>query len=1165
MLPTKARWLCFVLDAEADDNEDDGYEEVTKMDAERSFAQQEKQQEKTMIARVMQRLRSPGSTNVTQSEHGYAAQNPNENRTNEETAAEQVYRKKSWVKRKFGNQKMKKSEMDVSQSVDQNNWNVLSDVLQETPQEAVRFQDPPMPGVVGTTNVPNGADALLSPRSDPLFLSSRNNSPFDFDGVLDTMESKIDAHNIVNDVGDDLTTTAGLTDSWLSGLHGTMESLQFPQGSPRRMRTTPRELYRTSEYDNSGTDSGELSSFQGVRTAVSAVQLSPEDNSVKSAETHEVPHDVSPDLEEISYHSPRDHLLHRRQCAFGNQEWTEILKDVAKMDPLPTSNSMQKGGCRLSTDKPKKSIYKPLSTPHGWPTEALDEKEAILDGQDNSAMTEEMPGRDYPSQAKPEDEIWDDVGFEQTPVGVAEGVEKEQSVAMSFSVLSTIGHDLQQSKQLSDVVSSLELPAGQQSLSVQEAVSSQALPKAISEHSILSRKCKEGKPLETETLMSACKETSGSLKEDPNAHRCPQVDTIAGAAAKELCGSPLSPLSGADGHSISPQSAYSCASSVPEDARENMSYLNGVRDSPEIKRDVEETRGSKAIEASNSLPVPWQSDLLKLGSLKIQNTMMESLLGKGLSLCPQPSNRAADASNGKRKDTLARQCGCETPELNITNPRKGKPLRAASSQLPTVQESCPQDDMTVAQLPPVVFSSQVDVKDPQVGIGLLQQFVRKAKPGDVIDLHGTRLIGEGPLIVSNFGIRITGGILDIAKGIVVRGSHVELSNLVIMTTAQHIPAVKITAANCTMSKCDVMSVQGCGVLVEGAGVSAQLLGCRIHDCKNSCVWAVRGARVDLCNYSEIFGSQEEHGVFVESLGSTVKLQDVTVHDNFLNDVLASGGSRLVIDSCDIWGSAKDHGVSVKKYGTTATITNSRIHDSFRSCVCASHGGKIDVEGCDVFGSKNACGVVVHGHGTRVKVMSSRVGKCATDAMLVNSGASVAVLKTLLCQSSEGHGLHVQGMESCARLISTEIRANSGGIVASQGSQVELQNCIVVGCTKKSGLSASDEGTQVQIINCQVCNNNLSAVYADYGAKLLIRDTQLSGCITDYAIVCQGKGSSVDVEECSMCSNDIGDYNVSYGGTINIDGVIRGCGGSLASFIDWISPLQPILPPKAPVV
>lgn len=409
----------------------------------------------------------------------------------------------------------------------------------------------------------------------------------------------------------------------------------------------------------------------------------------------------------------------------------------------------------------------------------------------------------------------------------------------------------------------------------------------------------------------------------------------------------------------------------------------------------------------------------------------------------------------------------------------------------------------------------------------IKKLIKTAHPGDVVDLMQRRIEGSGCLVISTPGLVVKNGHLDYSGGVMVKAEQVQLLDLKITSSAMQANALSILSSDCTVMGCAISSVDGAGVLVEGAGSNAMLKKCRIHDCYGNCVWVAKGAHLS-CKMSEICRSTSFHGLSAENRGTVVKLSRCRIHENHQDGIFVTSGSEVFADGCEIWGSKTFHGISVKKRSSYMRTTHCKIFDNMQSCVFVGEGGKLDMYICEAWGAVTY-GLMCDGEGSTMRLTKTHIFDSNLDNVRLTDQS---VLKA---NNSAFHGSKL-----------------ANGIAILSGSQCILKTSDI-SCSALAGIWVGGNSSTGSFYGTQMRDNEICNLFVDGGAWATLADCKLYGAKLGSAVAVKGMGSQVHVSTSIVHSNPVGNYTALLWTRLCIDGMQ--CRGSKPWQASWIRHLS----------
>lgn len=412
----------------------------------------------------------------------------------------------------------------------------------------------------------------------------------------------------------------------------------------------------------------------------------------------------------------------------------------------------------------------------------------------------------------------------------------------------------------------------------------------------------------------------------------------------------------------------------------------------------------------------------------------------------------------------------------------------------------------------------------------IRRLLKEAQSGDVIDLVGNDIEGSGSITITVDDVTLQNGRLNLSGGIIVKARGVKLLNLEINSTASKANALKIHAAECTVTYCTISSLEGSGVLIEGIGTSASLRSCCVHECFSNCLWVARGAHVD-CTASEICRSKQFHGVAADNNGTTLRLTGCRIHDNYQDGVFVAGGSDVSVDGCEIWGSTKFHGISVKRGTSYAKVTRSKVFDNAQTCVYVCDGGRLDFFYSEAWGAATY-GLMCTGEGSSIQSNKSHIFDSHLDTVRITCGAGLV-----------SDGGEFQGSRMASSLV-----VLSGGHCTLRG--------VDISSSALCGVWVSGDGSNAKILRNQIHDNEICNVFVDGGAWCVLSDSKMYGAKHGASVATKGKGSRVIVSTSLVRCNPKGNYISFSKARLCVDGLKSKQGRGKALWLRELSGRHP---------
>ena len=311
------------------------------------------------------------------------------------------------------------------------------------------------------------------------------------------------------------------------------------------------------------------------------------------------------------------------------------------------------------------------------------------------------------------------------------------------------------------------------------------------------------------------------------------------------------------------------------------------------------------------------------------------------------------------------------------------------------------------------------------------------------------LVADGP--AADVVIEANGGscVLMQADHAVVRGFTLRGQD----GAASQFYGVDVAQGELVLDGCDISSTSDSCVAVHGAGTSASIKGCRIHDSAGMGV-LVEEQGAGLIEDCEIWGNART-GVGIGT-GGNPTVRRCKIHDGQQGGVFVFEQGAGVIEDCEIWGNAFSS-VEIKT-GGNPTVRRCKIHDEQGCGVYVLEQGAGVIEDCEIWGNKFG-GVTINTGG------SPTIRRCK-----IRDGQQDGVIV-----SEQGAGV----IEDC------EIWGNAfSGVEITTGGNPTIRRCKIRD-NHDDGVWAHEQGAGM-IEACTFSGNWRKSVRINRGCKTTVR-------------------------------------------------------------------------------
>lgn len=400
---------------------------------------------------------------------------------------------------------------------------------------------------------------------------------------------------------------------------------------------------------------------------------------------------------------------------------------------------------------------------------------------------------------------------------------------------------------------------------------------------------------------------------------------------------------------------------------------------------------------------------------------------------------------------------------------------------------------------------------------LLQQSIKRAKPGAILDLGGMHIIEQGSLQITTPDITLRNGTLEMTQGLSVNACRVRLHDLTLISNSSKAAALRVSKKDCCLMRCNITNAKGVGVQVTGLGSVLTIQQTNVHNCERSCICVNRAGILRIGDGSIIQGSHSFHGISATDAGTELWIEHSKIFDNFQDGIYVTNSAHAALENCEIFGSRAFHGIAGKKFGTTIVLKNCRLENFRESAVVVEAGAKAKITDSVLKKCANGHGVVADGHGSHVDVLNCEISDCDTGSVLIQGNASSKIARTHIYGSSYGNGVVVSEQGSFSRIVNSVIFQNCrNGVLVMDEGKVILEDCDVSSSAAGNGVFVRDNA-RATLNQCQMSKNHSSNLCVDSGSTCSASLCRFDGARNGPSVLVRGSRTSVDlvVEEASL--------------------------------------------------
>lgn len=392
----------------------------------------------------------------------------------------------------------------------------------------------------------------------------------------------------------------------------------------------------------------------------------------------------------------------------------------------------------------------------------------------------------------------------------------------------------------------------------------------------------------------------------------------------------------------------------------------------------------------------------------------------------------------------------------------------------------------------------------------LQRSIKKAKVGAILDLNGMHIVEQGSLQITTSDITLQNGTLELTQGLSVNASRVKLFGLTLISKSSKAATLRVSKKDCCLVGCDISNAEGVGVQVTSMGSSLTMQQTTVHDCDRSCVCVNRAGILRIGDGCLIHGSRSFHGISATDAGTELWIEDSKIFDNFQDGIYVTSSAHAALENCEIYGSRAFHGIAGKKFGTTIVLKNCQLHGFRESAVFVEMGAKAKITDSHLKKCINGHGVVADGHGSHVDIFNCEIGDCDVGGVLIQGNATSKITRTHIYGSSYGNGVVISEQGSFSKISNSVIFQNCrNGVLVTDEGKVTLEDCDVSSSTVGNGVFVRGGGS-ASLTQCQMSKNNSSNLCADSGATCYAAHCRFYEARNGPSVLARGQRTSVDL-------------------------------------------------------